>query len=85
VRCWLKEQRDKKGFTHEDVAERVGISRSYYTLIESGCKTPSVDVAKAIGQVLDFSWTIFFEDKCSLKEQNEFNMNQSTATDAETA
>lgn len=79
VRLWLKEKREIKGFTHEDVAEHAGISRSYYTLIESGNKTPSVDVAKAIAHVLDFPWTIFFEEISYLKEHSKSANNVETA------
>ncbi|MDE3837896.1 transcriptional regulator [Bacillus methanolicus] len=60
ARTWLKEFRIAKGFTQYDVAKRVGIERSYYTMIESGNRTPSVSVAQSIGGVLDFDWTIFF-------------------------
>ncbi|MEH6943516.1 helix-turn-helix transcriptional regulator [Bacillus sp. JJ722] len=70
MRTWLKELRLKKGYTQQDVAEKCNISRSYYTHIESGTKTPTVKIAKLIASVLNFSWTIFFENKCSLKEQN---------------
>ena len=83
MRFWLKEKRELKGFTHEDVAVHAGISRSYYSLIESGNKTPSVDVAKAISQVLDFSWTIFFEEGCSLREHS--NNDSFADNEAETA
>ncbi|RDY70362.1 XRE family transcriptional regulator, partial [Halobacillus trueperi] len=39
----------------------VGIDRSYYSKIEAGI-TPSVKVAKRLGDVLGFSWTVFFEE-----------------------
>lgn len=63
MRTWLKERRENKGFTQSQVALRSHISRSYYTHIEIGTKTPSVPVAKALGKVLDIDWTIFFETK----------------------
>ncbi|WP_035502458.1 helix-turn-helix transcriptional regulator [Parageobacillus thermoglucosidasius] len=71
MRTWLKELREKKGMTQSQVAENCEISRSYYTHIENGTKTPTVKVAKKIASVLDFSWTIFFKDECFFKEQNE--------------
>ncbi|HDR7849257.1 TPA: helix-turn-helix transcriptional regulator [Bacillus toyonensis] len=69
MRDWLKEFRCVKGYTHEDIANKCKISRSYYTHIENGTKTPSVEIAKKIGGSLNFDWTIFFGNQCSLKEQ----------------
>jgi putative transcriptional regulator len=62
LRTWLKELRERKEMTQSQVAESCKISRSYYTHIEKGTKTPSVENAKKIASVLDFSWTNFFED-----------------------
>ncbi|EJL29996.1 helix-turn-helix transcriptional regulator [Brevibacillus sp. BC25] len=68
MRDWLKTKREEKGMNQEQVALESEISRSYYTLIESGSKTPGVKVAKKIAKVLDLEWTKFFDEKCSLKE-----------------
>lgn len=65
LRDWLKNYRCVKGYTHEYIAHECKISRSYYTHIENGTKTPSVEIAKKIGRGLNFDWTIFFENKCS--------------------
>jgi len=72
MRTWLKEYRTAKDLTQYDVAQRAGIERSYYTMIESGNRTPSVHVAQSIGKVLGFDWTIFFAPKSndSLHEQS---------------
>jgi transcriptional regulator with XRE-family HTH domain len=51
--------------THEDVAERAGIQRPYYTMIENGTRNPSVEVAKRIAKVMGFNWTLFFENEGS--------------------
>lgn len=68
MRHWLKTIRMKKCKTQYEVAELSGISRSYYTNVELGIKTPTVDVAKKIAKTLDFEWSIFFKENCSLKE-----------------
>lgn len=73
MRRWLKDIRDVKGLTQEQVAKLSDISRSHYTSVEIGSKTPSVDVAKRIGKSLGFNWVIFFNEVCSLKEPNEFS------------
>lgn len=60
AREWLIKARNNA--THEEVAQLVGIKRQYYSMIENGTRTPSVGVAKKIGAVLGFDWTIFFND-----------------------
>lgn len=71
MRTWLKEIRDSKGLTQEQVAILSNISRSHYTHIEQGNKTPSVEVAKRISKALGFDWVIFFNNKSSQKEQKQ--------------
>lgn len=65
MREWLKEFRIARGFTQKETAQLSGISRSYYTHIEQGNKTPSVDVSKKIAKILKFNWTLFYEDSSS--------------------
>lgn len=64
-RNWLKKIRNEKGLTQQDVANSGGFARTYYTMVEQGKRTPSVDVAKSIARVLGFDWTIFFDDSCN--------------------
>lgn len=69
TRKWLRDYREGKKLTQDQTATLAGIARSYYTHIEQGTKTPSVEVAKSLGKTLGFNWVIFFENECSLKEQ----------------
>ena len=62
MRSWLKELRHKSNLTQEQLAKKVGISRTMITEIENGNANPSVRVAKKIASVLGFNWTRFFED-----------------------
>lgn len=62
-RKWLTEMRGN--VTQQEVAEAAGIQRSFYTQIETGERNPSVKTAKQIALVLNFDWTIFFEQKCN--------------------
>lgn len=62
MRIWLKNIRFKKKATQEEVADLSNISRSYYTQIELGIKTPNVDTAKKIAGALGFDWANFFKD-----------------------
>lgn len=63
-RDWLANYRKEKKLTHQEVAEKVNISRQYYGFIENGERTPSVPIAKRLGKLFGFDWTIFFEDDC---------------------
>ncbi|MFE3576865.1 helix-turn-helix transcriptional regulator [Lysinibacillus sp. NPDC059133] len=62
MRTWLKDIRLMKKATQEEIAELSNISRSYYTQIELGLKTPNVDTAKKIAVALGFDWSNFFKD-----------------------
>lgn len=66
VRKWLKELRQESELTQEQLAKELSISRPYYTEIENGCKTPSVQVAKQISKVLKFEWTLFLKIDVSI-------------------
>nr|DAL87858.1 MAG TPA: Helix-turn-helix XRE-family like protein [Caudoviricetes sp.] len=55
--------------SQQEIADKVGIDRSYYTKIENGLR-PSVDVAQQLSKVLDFKWTIFFDENCAKTTQN---------------
>lgn len=69
-RLWLVNKRTEKKLTQKQVATGANIERAYYTQIELGTRRPSVSVAKRIASVLDFDWTIFFDNQCSENEQN---------------
>lgn len=58
----LKKIRTEKGVSQIKVCKAAGISQSYYSSIENGVRRPSVEVAKKIGEFLQFDWTLFFED-----------------------
>ena len=63
MRHWLKELRIESGnMTQEQLAKKVGISRTMITEIENGNANPSVKVAKKIAAVLGIDWTRFYEE-----------------------
>ena len=51
---------EKKGYTKYQVAQILGVDRSYITRISTGERVPSVDMAKRIGLLLDFDWKVFY-------------------------
>lgn len=59
--------RTEKGLTQLEVATTSGITVSYYSLIESGKRRPSVEIAKSIGNALGFSWQEFYDDTSRVK------------------
>ncbi|PTL37652.1 helix-turn-helix domain-containing protein [Alkalicoccus saliphilus] len=48
----IKEERTKRKMTQKETAEKIGISRSYYSDIENGRTLPSSKVLFAINSVL---------------------------------
>ncbi len=44
MREWLKEQREKKGLTMKEMAEKLGISEGYYSYIEAGERQKKMDI-----------------------------------------
>lgn len=61
MRPWLVKKRKEKQLSQARVATLCGISRQYYSFIESGARDCPVKTAKKIANVLGFRWEIFFE------------------------
>lgn len=64
----LVEIRKKLKLTQQQVAERAGMNRAYYTMIETGIRRPSPEVAMRLGKALDFDWTRFYEPEKQTEE-----------------
>lgn len=64
MREWLIKIRTKQKKSQYKVAANAGISQSYYASIETGVRGNKLPVmtAKKIACVLNFDWTLFFED-----------------------
>lgn len=63
-RIWLIDLRKNHGLTHQQVANKVDVTRQYYGMIESGERNPSVAIAKRIAHVFKVDWKYFFENDC---------------------
>ncbi|EAE5175190.1 helix-turn-helix transcriptional regulator [Listeria monocytogenes] len=74
MRIWLKKIREENGLTQQDVAELADVERTTYASIEQGRRNPSVVNAMRIASVLDFEWTIFFDDK--VRKKSHFYLNE---------
>lgn len=55
----------KRNLNKNQAAQILGVDRSFFTHIINGKKTPSPDMAKRIGLLLDFDWHIFYSDGAS--------------------
>lgn len=49
MRDWLKEARLEKGLTMKEMAEKMGLSESYYCYIEKGQRQRDMDLSLAGG------------------------------------
>lgn len=58
----LKDKRTEKKMSQEELANQCGVFRTHISNIEKGITKPSVNLAKKIGQILEFDWTEFYED-----------------------
>lgn len=56
----LEEIRNSKNLSQKQVAEKARISRTFYTHIENGNRTPSMKIAKRLADVLNLSLDEFF-------------------------
>lgn len=51
----LRWAREQKGLSQKDVAEKIGVAKSTYSLYESGNREPNVQTIKKISDVLGVS------------------------------
>lgn len=70
MKYWLRKKREDANLTQEQLAIKVGIARSTYGAIETGERNVRPHVAKKIASILDFDWTLFFEEECHEMKNN---------------
>jgi len=54
----LKEAREKKRFTQEEVAKRAGLNTNYYAVIERGEVNPKIETLVRILEALEIKLTL---------------------------
>lgn len=59
-RSKLANIRHAKGMLQKDVAKAAGVTRAFYTQVENGTRTPSMQVAKFMADALGLSLDEFF-------------------------
>ena len=68
----IKYNREKKGFSITDLAERIGISRSYLSRMEDGERNIKAETLAQIANVLDEPIENFYPDS----HKRSFNINK---------
>lgn len=73
MRSWFRKIRDDLRLTQAEVANKVGVTRQFIGMIESGAATPHPDTAKLIANSLDFKnygydWTKFYTKSESISD-----------------
>ena len=58
---FVREARERKGMTQYEIAEQLGVSRSYYTMIESGNREIYFTLAMNICKVLNLDINDFMK------------------------
>ena len=58
----VKTLREKQGLSQEELASKIGLTRSAVAMIENGSNKLTVDNAKKIGEILRVDWKDFFID-----------------------
>jgi len=60
---WIKQAREKKGYTQIQLAELVNISKNMIGKLEINCANPSLKTTLAIANVLEVDINFFVSDK----------------------
>lgn len=58
----VKTLREKQGLSQEELASKIGLTRSAVAMIENGSNKLTVDNAKKIGDIFRVDWKEFFID-----------------------
>ena len=63
MRTWLKQKRIEKNLTLSQLSEIICVSEQSLSYYENGDRRPTPEVAIALGNALDFDWTIFYKEE----------------------
>lgn len=71
ARHWLKVLRKKNGFTAQQMADSIGITRTSYVLWEAGTKNPSGTNIYALARILGPEVHVHLAAENDAKQNNE--------------
>ena len=66
----VKAIRKERGLTGAALGEKAGLSASGLSMIETGRRRPSVNLAKRLAAALGVDWTLFFEESGGNETEN---------------
>lgn len=74
-RTWLKDLREEKQLTQQNVADMLGISKQYYQLIEAHERQKKMDITlmTKLSEIFDVSFNEIIEQEKALTEKIEYN------------
>lgn len=58
----VKQMRVKYGLSQEELASKVGVTRSTIAMIETEKNSLTIEMAKKLSKVFDMPWKDFFKD-----------------------
>ena len=59
----IKELREKHGFSQEYVADKLGLSRQVYSMIEKGSREPKISELQKLAELFEVNYECFFGEK----------------------
>ena len=65
MRKWLKELREKSNMSQQNVAEHLGISQNYYSMIETGERQSkmTIEMAQKLAKIFNVSIDVILENE----------------------
>ena len=66
----VKTARENLNLTQKELGKQIGVTEQFIFYIERGDRRPGVEVAKKLGALLGFDWTLFYPDESNGQEQD---------------
>lgn len=73
----IKQLRDEQGITQEELAERVGVFRTYMSRIETGVANPTLDMIHALADTLRVPVAALFEPAVAPRRRTRSSLGAS--------
>lgn len=73
--------RKQKGWTQQDVAQRLGVTTSFYGMIEQGVRNPRLPLALQMEELFGIPLSVLFAELYCSPKPNETLCVESTGTD----
>ncbi len=71
----LKSCRVENGYKQTDLADKLGIRQSSYSMIENGKRPLSVSNAKKLGDIYGIEWWKFFDVNGEMENERNISVN----------